>query len=152
MTSSFRYGLRSRFYGLFSQLLWSLVITTIVLLPVIYYAQPETRTLLIYIAIYWAAVMSVIMLIKDIYAQRFLFEFSIQRCGISVRKNANNIVEYTWPQVRAIRSFHGKDKISRRTLEGNGVLLKFDDGFELPVFEQVSNYDEFNTILKRIAM
>lgn len=152
MNSSFRYGLRSRFYGLFSQLPWSLVITTIVLLPVIYYAELETRTLLIHIAIYWAVAMSVIMLIKDIYAQRFLFEFSIQRCGISVRKNANTIVEYTWPQVRAIRSFHKKDKLSRRTLEGNGVLLKFDDGFELPVFEQVSNYDEFNSILKRIEM
>ncbi|MFK7795081.1 MAG: hypothetical protein AB8B89_07030 [Gammaproteobacteria bacterium] len=152
MPSSFQYGLKSRFYGLFSQLPWSLVVTTIVLLPVIYYAQQETRILLIHIAIYWCLAMSVLMLIKDLYAQRFLFEFSIQRCGVSVRKNADTIVDYSWSQLSAIRSFKQKDKISWRTLEGNGVLLKFDDGFELPVFEQVSNYDEFNLILKRMVM
>ncbi len=151
MSSSFQYGLRSRFYGLFSQLPWSLVVTTIVLLPVVYFVQQDTRILLIQIAIYWSLAISVLMLIKDLYVQRFLFEFSIQRCGVTVRKNADTMVEYSWSQLRAIRSFQQKDKISRRTLEGNGVLLKFDDGFELPVFEQVSNYDEFNSILKRMA-
>jgi len=151
MSGSFQYGLRSRFYGLFSQLPWSLVITTIVLLPVIFYAEPEARILLMHIVIYWVLAMSVVMLIKDLYAQRFLFEFSIQRCGISVQTNAHTTVEYTWQQVRVIRLFHKKDRISRRTLEGNGVLLKFDDGFELPVFEQVSNYDQFNLMLKRMA-
>ncbi|MDW3094064.1 MAG: hypothetical protein R8G33_00150 [Gammaproteobacteria bacterium] len=151
MSGSFQYGFRSRFYGLFSQLPWSLFVTAIVLVPVVYLAEPATRELIIHIAIYWTLVMSVVMLFKDLYTQRYLFEFSIKRCGISVQKNPNTMVEYTWQQVRAIRSFHKKDKFSRRTLDGNGVLLKFDDGFELPVFEQVSNYDEFNSILKRIS-
>lgn len=151
MFGSFQYGLKSRFYGLFSQLPWSLVVTAIVLLPVVYFAQAETRILLIHIALYWALAIGVLMFIKDLYVQRFLYEFSIQRCGITVRKNANNSVEYTWPQLRTIRSFHKKDKIARRTLESNGMLLKFDDGFELPVFEQVSNYDEFNSLLKRMS-
>tara|TARA_R110002096_G_scaffold416350_1_gene618724 strand:- start:151 stop:609 length:459 start_codon:yes stop_codon:yes gene_type:complete len=152
MSGSFRYGLRSRFYGLFSQLPWSLVVTAIVLLPVIYFAESQTRILLVYIFIYWAATIGVVMLVKDIYAQRFLLEFSIQRCGISVRKNANNVVEYTWPQLSTIRSLRKKDRISRFTLEGRGVLLKFEDGFELPVFEQVSNYDSFNLMLKKMAL
>ena len=151
MSGSFQYGLRSRFYGLFSQLPWSLLVTAIVLVPVIYFAEPATQLLIIRIAIYWTLVMSVVMLAKDLYTQRYLFEFSIQRCGISVQKNTNTMVEYTWQQIRTIRSFHKKDKISRHTLEGSGVLLKFDDGFELPVFEQVSNYDEFNSILKRLT-
>jgi len=88
MYGSFQYGLKSRFYGLFSQLPWSLVITTIVLLPVIYNATAETRALIIEIALYWTLVLGAIMLIKDLFAQRFIFEFAIKGRGIRVFNKA----------------------------------------------------------------
>lgn len=151
MSGSYHYGLRSRFYGLFSQLPWSLVVTAIVLLPVAYTATPDTRILLVHLTIYWALTASILMLVKDLYAQRYLFEFSVQRCGISVRKNKGTIVEYGWEQLKVIRALKKSHRLTRGVMDGNGLLLKFDYGFELPVYEQVSNYDQFNVILNRLT-
>lgn len=90
------------------------------------------------------------MLLKDLYSQRFLYEFSVQGRGIRVYKKSLLMAEYNWEQLKGIRVFEKKDKIARQTLESNGVLLKFEDGFELPVFERVSNYEGFNLILKKM--
>ena len=151
MSASFRYGVISRFYGLFSQLPWSLVVTAIVLLPVAYYAEPSTRYLIIELTIYWALAIGLLLFARDLYMQRFLLEFSVRGRGIVIHKGENTIAEYKWEQLRTIRKFTKKDRLSRKTLEGEGLLLKFEDGFELPVFEQVSNYDQFNSILKKVA-
>ncbi len=150
MHDSFRYGLTSRFYGLFSQLPWSLLVTSIVLAPIAYFSEPLTQVILIKAVIYWSLFIAILMLLKDLYSQRFLYEFSIQGRGIRVYKKSALIAEYNWEQLKAIRVFEKKDKIARQTLESNGVLLKFEDGFELPVFDRVSNYETFNLILKKV--
>ncbi|MFK8028152.1 MAG: hypothetical protein AB8C40_08865 [Gammaproteobacteria bacterium] len=150
MHDSFRYGLTSRFYGLFSQLPWSLLVTSIVLAPIAYFSEPLTQAILIKAVIYWSLFIAILMLLKDLYSQRFLYEFSIQGRGIRVYKKSALIAEYNWEQLKAIRVFEKKDKIARQILESNGVLLKFEDGFELPVFDRVSNYESFNLILKKV--
>lgn len=150
MHDSFRYGLTSRFYGLFSQLPWSLLVTSIVLAPIVYFSEPATQAILIKAVIYWSLFIAVLMLLKDLYSQRFLYEFSVQGRGIRVYKKSLLMAEYNWEQLKGIRVFEKKDKIARQTLESNGVLLKFEDGFELPVFERVSNYEGFNLILKKM--
>ena len=152
MYGSFHYGLKSRFYGLFAQLPWSLVVTAIVLFPVVYCAESSTRILLIQLTIYWALVISIALLLKDLYMQRYLLEFSIQGRGISIYKNADTTIDYAWEQLRAIKSIGKKELKYYRTLDANGVLLKFEDGFELPVFERVSNYQKFSAILKKIVV
>ena len=151
MYGSFQYGLKSRFYGLFSQLPWSLVVTAIVLLPVIYFATPETRLLVIEIALYWSLVVGVLMLLKDLLAQKYIFEFVVQGRGITVYKKTDASVDYTWEQITSIKPFNKRHSIARRAIESDGVLLKFEDGFELPVFEPVSNYKTFNNILRSIT-
>lgn len=151
MYGSFQYGLKSRFYGLFSQWPWSLVITAIVLLPVAYNATVETRLLVIEIALYWSLVIGVLMLLKDLAAQQYIFEFAVKGRGITVYKKTDDSVDYTWEQIISIKPFSKRDRIARRAIESNGVMLKFEDGFELPVFERVSNYKTFNHILKEIT-
>ena len=151
MISSFQYGLRSRFYGLFSQLPWSLVVTAIVLFPLAYFATPSTRLLIIELAIYWSVVVGVLMLIKDIYAQKYLIEFSVRGRGITVYKKTGDSVDYCWEQIKTIKSFNKKDSIAKRAIESDGILLKFEDGFELPVFEPVTNYHQLNRILKGLS-
>ena len=151
MVGSFHYGLKSRFYGLFSQLPWSLLVTSIVLVPVAYFSEPATQIILIKVTIYWLLAISILMLLKDLYVQRFLYEFSIQGRGIRVYKKSVLLAEYNWEQLKAIHAFEKKDKIARQTLESNGLLLEFEDGFELAVFERVSNYEKFNLILNKVT-
>ncbi len=151
MHGSFHYGLKSRFYGLFSQLPWSLAVTAIIVLPVTYTASNETRLLVVEIALYWALFIAVLMLLKDLAAQKHIFEFDIKGRGITVYKKTATTVDYTWEQIIAIKPFSKKDNIARRAIESDGVLLKFEDGFELPVFEPVSNYKKFNNILRGIT-
>ena len=150
MVGSFRYGLKSRFYGLFSQLPWSLLVTSIVLAPMAYFSETTTQVILLKVAIYWSLAMSILMLLKDLYVQRYLYEFSVQGRGICVYKKTKLFAEYNWDQLKVIRPFGEKDKIARQALESNGVLLKFEDGFELAVFERVSNYQRFNLILNKV--
>ena len=150
MYGSFHYGLNSRFYSLFSQLPWSLLVTSIVLAPIAYFSEPATQVILIKTAIYWSLSLSILMLLKDLYVQRFLYEFSVRDRSISVYKKSVLIAEYDWGQLKTICAFEKKDKIARQTLESNGLLLKFEDGFELTVFERVSNYERFNLILNKI--
>ena len=152
MYGTFQYGLKSRFYGLFSQLPWSLVVTAIVLIPVIYFALPATQILIVEIAIYWALVVGIAMFFKDLCAQKYLLEFTVRGRGITVHKKSQGSVDYRWEQITAIKPFSRKDSIARRAIESDGVLLRFEDGFELPVFEPVSNYQQFNSILKEIAV
>lgn len=95
MYGSFHYDLKSRFYELFAQLPWSLVVTTIILFPVVYCAEPSIRILLIQLTIYWALVVSIVLLLRDLYMQRYLLEFSVQRRGISIYKNSDTTIDYT---------------------------------------------------------
>jgi hypothetical protein len=150
MIGSFHYGLKSRFYGLFSQLPWSLLVTSIVVAPVVYFSEPATQVILIKATIYWSLAISILMLLKDLYAQRFLYEFSVRGRGICVYKKSVLVAEYNWEQLKAIRVFEKKDKIARQTLESKGILLKFEDGFELAVFERVSDFEKFNLILNKV--
>jgi len=151
MIGSFQYGLKSRFYGMFSQLPWSLVITAIILMPIVFYASPESRLLIIKVSLYWSLAIGLLMFLKDISAQRYIFEFAIKGRGITVYKKANKSVSYTWEQVISIKPFAKTHRIARRAIESDGVLLKFEDGFELPVFAPVSNYKTFNNILKGVT-
>ncbi len=151
MSGSFDYGLESRFYGLFSQLPWSLVVTAIILLPVIYFVDPSTRALLIEISIYWALVIGVILFIKDIYMQRYLRGFSIKGSGISIHVDEMTTQEYRWEELQVIKKINKKDSLSRKTLEAEGVMLKFKDGFEFPVFERVSDFELFKIILRKVT-
>ncbi len=150
MQGSFHYGLRSRFYGLFSQLPWSLFITALLLLPAGYFATPQTRMLILELAIYWSLAIGIIMLFKDLTAQKYLFEFSVQGRGITVHNKTKAPVNYRWEQIISIKPFNRRHVIARRAIESEGVLLKFEDGFVLPVFKPVSNYQLFHQILKGI--
>ena len=150
MISSFEYGLKSRFYGLFSQLPWSLVVTAMILFPLVYFSGAETRLLIIELAIYWSLLVGVLMFVKDLYAQKYLFDFSVRGRGITVHKKSGDSVDYRWEQIRTIKSFNKKDAIAKRAIESDGIIVKFEDGFELPVFEPVTNYQKFNQILKGI--
>lgn len=152
MNGSFQYGLKSRFYGMFSQWPWSLVITLIVLSPFIYYANASTRALVLELVIYWALFIALVLFVKDLYAQRFLYEFSVKGRNISIYKNTQCITEYTFDELKAVRRFSKKDAFARRSLESDGLLLKFKDGFEMPVFERVSNYEKFNLFLKKLSL
>ena len=151
MYTSFRYGVLLRFYGLFAQLPWSLLVTGIILLPVIYFAESSTRALLIELTLYWALAVGLLLFARDLYMQRFLLEFSAGGRGILIHRGDKTIAEYSWRQLQAVKKITKKDSLSRKTLEGKGLMLKFEDGFELPVFEQLSNYDQFNLILKSVT-
>ena len=152
MKGSFEYGLTARFYGLFSQLPWSLVITAIILLPIAYNADRATQILITQLTIYWALIMGAVFLVKDIGMQRKLHKFSIQGRKILVYKKGNAAQEYYWDELVSIKSFSKKDSLARRMLESEGVVLKFKDGFELPVFNKVTNFELFSVMLKKMAM
>ena len=77
MSGSFYYGLKTRFYGLFFQLPWSFFVTVCVLVPVTYTADQQTQTLLIELAVYWTLFVACVWSAKDIFAQRYLFEFKV---------------------------------------------------------------------------
>lgn len=152
MSRSFEYGLKARFYGLFSQLPWSLAITALILLPVTYNADQATKALIVQLTIYWALAIGIVFLIKDLRMQRNLIEFSIRGKGISVYLDKELTQNYSWSELRSIKKFSKKDALSRRALEGEGMLLKFNDGFELPVFDKVSNFELFSVILKKATV
>ncbi len=149
MSGSFEYGLKARFYGLFSQLPWSLVVTALILVPLAYTADSATRTLIIQLTTYWALLIGVVFLIKDLRMQRNLHAFSIQGSRISINLCNNVTQHYCWEELHSIKKISKKDSLSRRTLESEGVLLKFKDGFELPVFNKVTNFDLFSVILTK---
>ena len=149
MSRSFEYGLKARFYGLFSQLPWSMVITALILFPLAYNADQATKELIIELTLYWALIIGVLFFFKDLHVQRKLLEFSIQGKGISIYLDKEITQNYSWEELRSVEKITKKDSLSRKTLEGEGVLLKFSDGFELPVFDKVSNFELFRVILKQ---
>ena len=108
MYGSFQYGLKSRFYGMFSQWPWSLVITLIVLSPFVYYADTGTRQLVLELAIYWALFIALVLLAKDLYAQRFLYDFSVKGRSISIYKNTECVSEYTFDELKTVYRFSKK--------------------------------------------
>ena len=150
MYGSFQYGLKSRLYGMFSQWPWSLVITLIVLSPFVYYADTGTRQLVLELAIYWALFIALVLLAKDLYAQRFLYDFSVKGRSISIYKNTECVSEYTFDELKTVYRFSKNDTLARRSIESDGIILKFKDGFEMPVFERVSNYEKLSLFLNKL--
>lgn len=151
MSGSFYYGLKARFYGLFIQLPWSLFVTICVLMPVAYEADQQARSLLMELVIYWALFAALIWLIKDIYAQRFLLEFSIHDNHLCVYKNNTLITMYALNQIKVVKDI-SRDNMISRVASGGGVIVTFDDGCEIPVFNLITNYQKLNNILSSSAM
>ena len=151
MYGSFQYDLKSRFYGMFSQWPWSLAITLIILSPFVYYADASTRELVIELTIYWALFIALVLLANDIYAQRFLYDFSVNGRSISIYKSTQCISEYTFDELKTVYKFSKNDTLARRSMESDGVLLKFKDGFEMPVFARVSNYEKLSLFLNKLS-
>ena len=152
MSGSFYYGLTARFYGVFFQLPWSFFVTLCVLIPVLYAADPQSRILLFELIIYWTMLIALIWIGKDIYAQRFLFEFAINDDAIRIYKNRQEISIYTLDQIKAVTRIDKNSAISRCTSGGGGLMLKFNDGLELPVLDQIKDYEKFNLIINRGAV
>ena len=152
MSGSFYYGLKARFYGVLFQLPWSFFVTLCVLLPCIFIADQSSRILLIELVIYWAALVALIWIAKDIYAQRFLFEFAINDQAMRVYKNKREISTYTLDQIRSVTSIKKDSLISRCTAGGSGLIIKFNDGLELPVLDQIKDFDKFNLIINKNAI
>ena len=151
MSGSFYYGLKSRFYGLFIQLPWSIFVTICVLMPVAYVVDQQARSLLMELVIYWALLTALIWLIKDIYVQRFLLEFSIHDHHLRVYKNKTLITMYDLNQIKVVKDISSNNMISK-VAPGGGVIVTFDDGCEIPVFNQITNYQKLNNILSSKAM
>ena len=152
MSGSFCYGLKARFYGLFIQLPWSFFVTVCVLVPVAYTAEPPTRALLIQLTIYWTLFVACVWSAKDIFAQRYLFEFKVSDQFMRIYNKGQVVSTYHLDQIRSVRPFSKGSVVLRFTLGGNGLLIKFDDGRELPVLDQITDYEKFNHILQKSAI
>lgn len=146
MSGAFYYGLKARFYGLLFQLPWSFFVTVCVLMPVAYVADQQARSLLISLVIYWTLFTALIWLVKDIYTQRFLLDFVVREQHICVYKRKTLITMYALDQIKKVKEISKNSLISKTTL-GSGVIVTFDDGCEMPVFDQISNYQKLNDIL-----
>ena len=149
MPGPFCYDLKARFYGLFIQLPWSFFITLCLLFPVLYGSSQQTRILLIELTIYWTLFATVLWTAKDIYTQRFLHEFSVNGGKIHVYKNRKWQTCYRLDQIKSVKSIARNSRISRRMLGAQGMMIKFEDGNELPVLNQITGYEKFNILLKR---
>ncbi len=147
MSGSFCYGLKARFYGLFIQLPWSFFVTLCVLMPVFYVSNQEARALLIELVVYWTILVAVLWAVKDLYTQRYLYEFIISDDQIHAFKKGRLVACYPLDKIRSVKTFDRDSVISRRTLGAKGMMITFDDGSELLVSEKISNYENFNIIL-----
>ena len=58
---------------------------------------------------------------------------------------------YALDQIKKVKEISSNSKIARTAL-CNGVIVTFDDGCEIPVFDRISNYQKLNTILCGNAM
>ena len=152
MSGSFYYDLKARFYGVFFQLPWSFFVTLCVLFPIVYMADQSLRILLFELVIYWTALVALVWIGKDIYAQRFLFEFAINDHAIRVYKNRQEILTYDLDQIKSVKSIEKNSTISRCTSGGSGLILKFSDGLELPVLDQIKGYEKFSLIVNKCAV
>ena len=147
MSGSFYYGLKARFYGMIIQLPWSFFVTVIFLLPVIYVVDSPTQALLLQLIVYWTVFIALLWLIKDVRSQRILHSFKINGRYIHIFEKEHVVSTYSFDQIKTVRRINEDSAISRSTIGGSGVLLKFDDGRELPVLDQIINYSIFNFIL-----
>ena len=152
MSGLFYYSLKARFYGVFFQLPWSFFVTLCVLFPIIYMADQSLRILLFELVIYWTLLVALVWIGKDIYAQRFLFEFTIKDHAIHVYKNRQEISKYDLDQIKSVKSIKKNSSISRYTSGGSGLILKFNDGLELPVLDQIKGYKKFSLIVNKSAV
>ena len=152
MSGSYCYGLKARFYGLFFQLPWSFFVTICVLLPVLYAGEQQTRVLLIELTICWTIFIACVWIAKDIFAQRFLFEFKINDGELYVYNKGKLISIYDIDQIEKITKIAKDSTVSRFTLGGSGLMIKFDDGREFPVLDQITGYKKFNNILQKTAV
>ena len=152
MSGSFYYGLKVRFYGVFFQLPWSFFVTLCVLFPIIYLADQSLRILLLELVIYWTVLVALVWIAKDIYAQRFLFEFAINDHAIRIYKKGQEISTYDLDQIKSVKLIKKNSSISRCTLGGSGLMLKFNDGLELPVLDQIKDYEKFSLIVNKSAV
>ena len=151
MSGSFYYGLKARFYGILFQLPWSFFVTVCVLMPVAYVVDQPARILLVELLVYWTLITAIFWLVKDLYAQRLLLEFSIRDGNLCVYKNKALFTMYGLGQIKKVKEISSNSKIARTTL-CSGVIVTFDDGCEIPVFDRISNYKKLNTILCGNAM
>lgn len=144
------YELKSRFYGLFKQLPKTYFVTASILLPVIFVVDNNTRALLIEMMIYWALVIAVIWLLNDLYHQKTLQEFAFDQRGIYVKQSDNTFMHYTWECLTGIDNL--AQQSPKYFTDRKGVLLSFDDGYTLKVFNHITNYKLFHTILNSKMM
>lgn len=146
MSGSFYYGLKARFYGVLFQLPWSFFVTVCVLMPVAYVVDQPARILLIELTVYWTLLIALVWLFKDIHTQRYLLEFSVDDQHLCVYKKRTLITMYALSQIKMIREFSKNSIFSNAALNG-GFVVTFNDGSEVPVFNQISDYRKLNKIL-----
>lgn len=146
MSGSFYYSLKARFYGILFQLPWSFFVTVCVLMPVAYVAEQPARELLIQLTVYWTLIAAILWLAKDLYAQRFLLEFSVQDKYLCVYKNNALLTMYALDQIKKVKEIP-KNSVLAKVAFNNGIIVTFDDGYEIPVFDRISDYSKLNKIL-----
>ena len=147
MSGSFYYGLKARFYGLLFQLPWSFFVTVCVLTPVVYVVDHQVRSLLISLVIYWTLFTALIWLLKDLHTQRFLLDFVVRDQHLCVYKRNTLITMYALNQIKKVKKIPQNSLISKAAL-GSGVIVTFDDGCEMPIFDQISNFENLSDILQ----
>ena len=146
------YELKSRFYGLFNRLPYTYFVTASILLPVMFVVDHNTRAILIELMVYWALVLAAIWLLNDLYTQKTLQEFAFDQCGIYVKKEDNAVIYYTWECLTGIDSLQREKQTAKYFSSMDGVLLSFDDGYTLRVFNHITNYQRFQNILSSKMM
>ena len=151
MSGSFYYSLKARFYGIFFQLPWSFFVTACTLMPMVYAAEQHSRQLLIELIIYWTLFTALLWLAKDLYAQRFLLEFSIQDQHLCVYKKNRLIKIYTLDRIKKVKDISAKSTFFKAALS-DGVVVTFDDGSEIAVLKRISNYKKLRKIITANAM
>lgn len=143
------YQQKNRFYGLFIQLPWSFFVTMMLILPVYYMADVDTRALLIQIVAYWVCAVALLWYAKDKYVQNILREFSFAQDAIYVKRNSGLLERYTWKQIDNIRAFDKNSNLAKLSLSCGGVVLTFEDGYQLIVLRKIVNYEVFCSLLEK---
>ena len=141
------YEFKSRYNGLLIKMPWSYLVTAVTLLPVIYVAEGDTRVLLIELLVYWACILATLWLLLDLYVQKTLQEFAFNQDGIFIKRGNDSIIYYDWGSIVAIATFNEREAKIVNSLHKEGLVLSFDDGFKLKVFDRVTNYSSFKKLI-----
>ena len=120
-------------------------------MPMVYAAEQHSRQLLIELIIYWTLFTALLWLAKDLYAQRFLLEFSIQGKHLCVYKKNRLIKIYTLNRIKKVKDISAKSTFFKAALS-DGVVVTFDDGSEITVLKRISNYKKLRKIITANAM